>query len=91
MTDGRVPMLQSKPPESDAPTDYDWQHRIAYLRLLDAASDDADWRDVARIVLGLDPDADPEHTHATWAAHLARAQWMTEHGYKQYLTGDDAR
>lgn len=82
-------MLQTEPPLSNVPTDYDWQHRIAYLRLLDAAAENADWRDVARIVLGLDPDRDPIGAHTTWAAHLARARWMTEHGYRHYLTGSD--
>jgi hypothetical protein len=91
MTDGTAPMLQDKPPESDVPTDYDWQHRIAYLRLLDAAADGADWRVVAKIVLDLDPDAYPQRTETIWASHLARARWMTEQGYKHYLTSDDRR
>jgi hypothetical protein len=80
--------LRDAPPEAMQPTDYDWIHRIAYLRLLDAAADGADWRDAAKIVLDLDPDAEPERVHAIWEAHLARARWMTESGYKHYLTSN---
>ena len=36
-------------------TGYDEQHLITYLRLLDADAEGADWREVARIVLHLDP------------------------------------
>ena len=48
-----------------APTDptltpYDEQHLITYLRLLDADAEGADWREVAKIVLHIDPDREPE-------------------------------
>jgi hypothetical protein len=36
-------------------TVYDDEHVITYLRLLDADAQDADWREVARVVLHLDP------------------------------------
>jgi hypothetical protein len=53
---------QSPPVADQAPsdlqlTDYDRQHLITYLRLLDAERDDAPWREVARVVLKLDPTA----------------------------------
>jgi hypothetical protein len=32
-------------------TAYDHEHAVTYLRLLEADTDDADWRRVARIVL----------------------------------------
>src|SRR6266478_2661478 len=50
------------PPVSDnAPNDailtrYDQQHLVTYLRLLDAEVEGADWRQVARVVLHIDPD-----------------------------------
>jgi hypothetical protein len=82
-----------KPPldpdvDNTAPTDaaltvYDEQHIITYLRLLDADAARADWRKVARIVLHIDPDREP---HA-FDSHLARAKWMTEHGYRHLLRG----
>jgi len=39
---------------------YDEEHIITYLRLLDADAEGADWRDVSRIVLHIDPDRDAD-------------------------------
>ncbi len=81
--------LRDAPPAAEEATDYDWAHRICYLRLLDAEAAGADWRDVASTVLKLDLDADPGHARSIWASHLARAQWMTAHGYRDYLSSSD--
>jgi hypothetical protein len=80
------------PVSADAPTcsvltGYDEQHLITYLRLLDADAEGADWREVARIVLHLDPVKNPENANRIWASHLARARWMTENGYRHLLRG----
>lgn len=87
----RSPKLDA-PVSNDAPTGsvltgYDEQHLITYLRLLDADAEGADWREVARIVLHLDPGNDPEEARRIWASHLARARWMTENGYRHLLRG----
>ncbi|WP_086467028.1 DNA -binding domain-containing protein [Oceanibaculum nanhaiense] len=76
-------------PWSDSVTRYDEQHFVTYLRLLDADDEGADWREVARIVLHRNPAAEPDRTRHCWEAHLKRAKWMTERGYRQLLT--DAR
>ncbi len=73
-----------------APTDatlttYDEQHVITYLRLLDANADGANWREVAKIVLHIDPDGEPARAQRAFETHLARAKWMIEHGYRQLL------
>ena len=68
-------------------TDYDMEHLVTYLRLLDADAEGADWCDVARIVLHLDPAENSEHAKRIWASHLARARWMTENGYRHLLRG----
>jgi hypothetical protein len=87
----RTPNLE--PPVNDAApsdavlTSYDEQHLITYLRLLDATAEQADWREVARIVLHIDPDLEPARAKAAWESHLARARWMTENGYRQLLQG----
>ena len=73
-------------PEDETLTDYDREHLIVYLRLLDAAADDADWREVARLVLQLDPDTDAAGAHYTWDSHLRRARWMSQSGYRHLLT-----
>ncbi len=63
------------------------QHLVTYLRLLDAAADGTDWKEAARIVLHLDPHREPNRARRAWTTHLARARWMTEHGYRHLLRG----
>lgn len=81
------------PPIADrAPTDavltgYDEQHLVTYLRLLDADAQHADWREVAQIVLHIDPYKESRRARRAWESHLARARWMTEHGYRYLLRG----
>lgn len=41
-------------------TGYDEERLILYIRLLDAAAEDVDWRDVAEFVLKIDPEKEPE-------------------------------
>jgi hypothetical protein len=78
-------VLRDSPPASPELTDYDREHLAIYLRLLDAAEAGADWREVARVVLGLHPDVDPSGARSAHDSHLARARWMTEQGYRQLL------
>lgn len=68
-------------------TGYDRAHAITYLRLLDAESEGADWREAARLVLGCDPDSDAESARATYDSHMERAHWMTANGYRHLLRG----
>lgn len=79
------------PPAEPTVTTYDLAHKVIYLRLLDAAAEGADWREVARIVLGLDPECDPERVRRIHDSHLARARWMTESGYRDLLGYDPPR
>ena len=61
------------------------EHAITYMRMLDADAEGAYWREVARIVLHLDPDQDAERARRTFESHLARAKWMSREGYKHLL------
>jgi Uncharacterized conserved protein (DUF2285) len=70
-------------------TDYDYAMLEQYLRLLDAEREGADWREVARIVLQLDTDKDSDLAKRTYDSHIARAHWMTEHGYRHLLREAD--
>jgi hypothetical protein len=81
------PDIADEAPSASVLTDYDEQRLVTYLRLLNAQNDGADWTDVARIVLHLDPDREPERARRAWETHLARARWMTEHGYRHLLCG----
>jgi hypothetical protein len=76
-----------EPPESAALTEYDKAHTTLYLRLLDADADGVDWREVVSVLFGMDPALDPKHARNVHDTHLARARWMTEHGYRQLLQG----
>ncbi|MGR7995790.1 DNA -binding domain-containing protein [Xanthobacter sp. ZOL 2024] len=71
-----------EPPESSKLTDYDRTHMKLYLRVMDAATDGADWREVVSVLFGLDPAREPERARRVHDSHLARARWMTTHGYR---------
>lgn len=74
-------------PDASILTGYDEERLLTYIRLLDAAAEDADWREVARIVLHIDPEKEPERAFRAWETHLARARWMTTNGYRYLLAG----
>jgi hypothetical protein len=77
--------LRDTAPTDASLTDYDWEQRITYLRLLDAAADNADWREVCRLVLNLDPEAEPDRARRCHDSHLARARWISATGYRDWL------
>jgi len=83
----RDPPIADSAPIDAVLTSYDEQHCITYLRLLDADAEAADWREVARIVLHINPEREPDRARHAWESHLARAHWMTEHGYRHLLRG----
>lgn len=72
-------------PEESQLTAYDESHLTAYLRLLDADADGADWREAAAVILGVDAAAEPQRAKTMHDSHLARARWMTEVGYAHLL------
>jgi hypothetical protein len=72
-------------PVEPALTAYDEEHAITYIRLFAADAEGADWRDVARIVLHIDPDHDADRARRAYESHLARAKWMAKHGYRLLL------
>ena len=53
-------LFEDRPPEGAELTDYDRSHLSAYLRLLDAADEGADWREAVQIIFGLDASDQPE-------------------------------
>ena len=81
------PDVANVAPTDPALTGYDQEHLVTYLRLLDADTEGADWREVARNVLHIDPDREPDRARHAFDSHLARAKWMTEHGYRHLLRG----
>lgn len=79
------PIIADAAPTVTQLTEYDRTHLAAYLRLLDAAAEDAPWEEVAAIVLGIQPSTEPDRARRAHGTHLARARWMTEHGYRELL------
>jgi Uncharacterized conserved protein (DUF2285) len=77
-------------PSAPSLTAYDHEHVVTYLRLLDADAEGADWREVAQIVLHIDPGKEPDRARRSYDSHLARAKWMTEHGYRHLLRGENS-
>lgn len=69
-------------PAGNLLTEYDRQHVKLYCRLLDAEADGASWREAVEVLFGIDPKDKPERARKVHDSHLARAHWMTEHGYK---------
>ena len=83
------PDVADTAPSNSVLTPYDEEHIITYLRLLDADAEGADWREVARVVLHLDPQHEPDRARRAFDSHLWRAKWMTEeHGYRLLLRSD---
>lgn len=79
------PGFLDQAPDTDKLTDYDKKYFKLYMRLLDAKADGADWKEAVQVLFGLDPDREPERARRMHDSHLARAQWMTEHGYRLLL------
>ena len=80
-----TPTFLDEPPQGPQLTSYDREHMVLYLRLLDAERDGADWREAVQVLFGLDANDDPQRCQKIHAAHLARAKWMSESGYRELL------
>jgi hypothetical protein len=80
------PTVADSAPDEPALTSYDEQHAVTYARLLDAEADNADWHEVARIVLRIDPVSEPARARGAYESHLARAKWVARHGYRHLLS-----
>lgn len=83
------PAIADEVPWSDHVSEYDEEHFITYLRLLDVDAEGACKEEMARIVLGIDDAKEPERARKALESPLARAHWMTEHGYRDLLEQSD--
>ncbi len=80
-----MPDFAKEPPQAEDITDYDRRHFVTYLRLLDAKAETADWREAVKIIFGIDPTHEPDRAKHVHDSHLARAEWMTQAGYRHLL------
>jgi hypothetical protein len=67
---------------------YDDQHRVIYLRMLDANAGGADWREVPGIVLHIDAELEPDRARRAFDSHVARAKWTAASGCRRLLRWD---
>ena len=77
--------LTDEAPDTNTVTGYDEEHLATYRGLLDAEADGAEWDEAALLVLCIDPIREPIRARRMWETHLARAKWLTEHGYGHLL------
>ncbi|SFJ92710.1 DUF2285 domain-containing protein [Bradyrhizobium sp. Gha] len=68
------PDVADAAPADQVLTDCDGQHVVTYMRLLQADSEGADWMEVARIVLHIDPVREPDRARNAYQSRLARAK-----------------
>ena len=80
-----IPEIADDVPWADTVTAYDEAHFVVYLRLLDASAEGASDEEMARIVLDIDPQREPERARRALESHMRRARWMTEKGYRHLL------
>jgi hypothetical protein len=67
-------------PDGPELTVYDEEQATTYMRILDADEDGADWQEVCRIILHIDPDHYPGRARRAFDSHLARAKWAARVG-----------
>ena len=77
--------FDTEAPIGGALTDYDRTHLVTYLRLLDAASESADWTEAVSIIFGIDAQSEPDRAGRMYETHLERARWMSREGYRLLL------
>ena len=65
-------------PADASVTAYDEHHVITYMRLLQAEGEKAEWQEIARLFLRVDPEREPDRARKAYESHLARARWITE-------------
>ncbi|GEC59387.1 hypothetical protein BEL01nite_84300 [Bradyrhizobium elkanii] len=55
------------------------------MRMLDTGAEGSDWREVADIVLRIEPGRDLDRARKVYETHLTRAKWLSNHGYELLL------
>ncbi len=63
------------------------RHFTTYMQLLDASADNASYEEMARLILGIDPEREPERARNAARSHLDRVNWLVTAGYKELFAG----
>ena len=83
-----VAAVADEVPWSERLTEYDDRHVETYALLLETANEGMAKDEIARRILGIDPDAEPARARKAVKSHMARARWMGEVGYLLLAAGD---
>lgn len=73
------------PPTGEGVTEYDREHASLYLRLLDAEAQRANWREVVKLVFGIDPGSDFPRARRVYDNHFERARFIAAGAHKDLL------
>jgi len=76
------PSLDTVAPWDQKVTEYDEAHFVLYTWLLDAVAGRRTEDEMCRILFKREPC---ERTRLILRSHVKRAQWMSQHGYRQLL------
>lgn len=60
-------------PSGNEVTEYDRDHTMLYICLLDREARGQDWRTTTRAFFGLDAEREPDRARSVYDSHLARA------------------
>jgi hypothetical protein len=63
-------------PSATEVTNYDREHILLYVCLLDRKQRGRDWRETVRAFFGIDFDHEPERARSVYDSHFARATWL---------------
>lgn len=55
---------------------YDLEHKMLYIFLLDRKEKGRDWRETVPAFFGIDFNHQPERARRVYDSHLARANWL---------------
>jgi hypothetical protein len=72
-------------PSGDEVVNYDREHAVLYLWLLDRQRCSLDWRITVRALFGIDPENEPSRARSIYDSHLARAIWLAKTSYFEHL------
>lgn len=68
-----VQPFEDAAPSGDEITDYDREHTMLYICLLDRKERQRDWRETVQAFFGIDFDREPDRARRVYDSHIARA------------------
>ena len=76
-----VPPFEDVAPSGDEFTQYDRDHTMLYICLLDRRERGRDWRETTRAFFGIDVDREPGRAQRVYDSHFARATFLLKVPY----------